>query len=224
MQALSNHHRSFAIDLWGFGDSSKVAGDYGLEAHVAMLSGFVDKLGIARPFTLVGHSLGAAVALRYASLAPASVGRIATIALPLTSDSVNGHLSAKSAANLLGHSRSKFGAYPEVTMGLDKADVKALQASVAQVDLLNLVDELNNVVCPILHIFGARDTLVKAPSEELNDTEGTGSEHHWVSLDESSHFPMLEQPAVFNRLLREFINSTDASDLSPKNYWQRRMR
>lgn len=224
MQALSNHHRSFAVDLWGFGDSSKVVGDYGLESHVAMLSGFVDKLGIARPLTLVGHSFGAAVALRYASLSPASMGRIATIALPLTSDYVNGQISAKSATSLIGHSRSKFGAYPELMMGLDKTDVDALRASVSQVDLLNLIDDLSNATCPMLHIFGARDTLVKPPSEELSDKLGINGDYNWVCLEESSHFPMLEQPAVFNRLLKEFINSADANDISPKEYWQRRVR
>ena len=75
MQALSNRHRSFAFDLWGYGDSSKDVGNYALQSYVGMLTSFADKLAIVRPFTIVGHSLGAALALHYAKLEPESVER-----------------------------------------------------------------------------------------------------------------------------------------------------
>ena len=224
MQALSNHHRSFAVDLWGFGDSSKTVGDYTLGSHVAMLSGFVDKMGIARPLTVVGHSLGAAVALNYAKFAPDSVDRIVAIALPLSGDHINGQLTGRSAAAILEHSMNKFDAYPEVIMGLEKADADALEASVSQIGRLSLADDLRDVECPVLLVFGARDSLVKQPTGELDELHQGRPDRHCVSIEDSSHFPMLEQPAVFNRLLKEFINHTERGSIAPKNYWQRRMR
>lgn len=224
MQALSNHHRSFAVDLWGFGDSSKTVGDYTLGSHVAMLSGFVDKMGIARPFTVVGHSLGAAVALSYAKLARGSVDRIVTVALPLSGAHINGQLTGKSAAALLDHSMNKFSAHPEVIMGLEKADADALDESVSQIGRLSPTDDLREVECPVLLVFGGRDSLVKQPTSELDELHQGGPDHHCVSLDDCGHFPMLEQPAVFNRLLREFMNHADKGSIAPKEYWQRRMR
>ncbi len=224
MQALASHHRSFAIDLWGFGDSSKNVGDYTIRSHVAMLDGFVNKMGIARPFTVVGHSLGAAVALRYARESSGYVDRIATIAMPLSQDHVDGYLAGKEATSIIDLTRSKFAAYPEVIMGLEKADLGALDQSTRQLPDLALGDDLRQVDCPTLLIFGAQDMLIRYPSEEVESSDPESADRQCILLEDCSHFPMLEQPAVFNRLLREFIDSKTPINLEPKDYWQRRTR
>jgi pimeloyl-ACP methyl ester carboxylesterase len=224
MQALSNRHRSFAIDLWGFGDSSKTVGDYSIESHVDMLAEFINKMGIARPMMLVGHSLGAIIALRYAREAPKSVDRIATVALPLSREHVNGQLNGKTASAVLDQTRNKFNAFPEVTMGLDKTSAEALEQSTGQISRVDPVDDLIHVECPVLLVFGARDTLVRQPSNELDEPKREGLVRHCVSLENCSHYPMLEQPAVFNRLLREFVDHASSGNLEPKDYWQRRTR
>ncbi|MGD8585797.1 MAG: alpha/beta hydrolase [Chloroflexota bacterium] len=224
MQALASHHRSFAVDLWGFGDSSKKVGDYTIGSHVAMLDGFVNKMGIARPFTLVGHSLGAAIALRYARTTSGYVDRIAAVAMPLSQDHVNGYLVGKEAERVIDQSRNKFANFPEVVMGLGKADLGALDQSTSQLPDLALGDDLRQVDCPTLLIFGARDALIKYPAEELDAGDQEPFDQHCILLEDCSHFPMLEQPAIFNRLIREFIDRESPAGLEPKNYWQRRTR
>jgi len=224
MQALAGHHRTFAVDLWGFGDSSKRVGDYTIESHVAMLNGFVDKLGIARPFALVGHSLGAAVALRYARESSGNVDRIAAVALPLSQEHVNGYLAGKTADSVIDQSKSKFADLPEVVMGLHKTDLGALAQSTGQLPVLAPADDLRQVDCPTLLIFGARDPLIKYPADRIDDGDSHSSDRQCILLEDCSHFPMLEQPAVFNRLIREFIDSDSPAGLEPKNYWQRRTR
>ena len=224
MQALSNHHRSFAFDLWGYGDSAKAVGRYSLKSYVRLLRSFADKLGIVRPFTIVGHSLGAAIALHYAELEPLSVERIALVSMPLSGNHINGQLTGSSASTVLSQAKKKFDAHPEVIMALEKTDAVALDESAIQFGRMNLADNLREVACPTLLIFGARDTLVKQP-EIVAAIDGPDvSNRHSVSLEGCSHFPMLEQPAVFNRLLREFMNHNGGTDLTPKNYWQRRTR
>ncbi|UCG24158.1 MAG: alpha/beta fold hydrolase [Chloroflexota bacterium] len=224
MQALSNHHRSFAFDLWGYGDSSKDIGNYTLESYVGMLSSFADKLGVVRPFNIVGHSLGAAIALRYAKLEPESVERMALVTMPLSGDHVNGQLTGSPPSTLLDQAKSKFGAFPEVLMALKKTNAAALDGSASQFRKVNLADQLQELTCPTLLIFGARDTIVKRPETIFAKNCPSGSRRYCVSLDGCSHFPMLEQPAVFNRLLKEFLNHNGEDDLAPKNYWQRRTR
>lgn len=224
MQALASRHRSFAVDLWGFGDSSKHVGDYTIDSHVAMLDGFVNKMGIARPFVLVGHSLGGAVALRYARGSSGYVDRIATVAMPLSHEHVNGYLAGKTAEAVIDQSRSKFADFPEVLMGLDKTNVDALDQSTSQLPSLAMGDDLQQIDCPILLIFGARDTLIKYPSRGSDDDERLSPGRQCILLEDCSHFPMLEQPAVFNRLIREYIDSPEPASLEPKNYWQRRTR
>jgi pimeloyl-ACP methyl ester carboxylesterase len=224
MQAMANQYRSFAVDLWGFGDSSKGVSDYSVASHAAMLDGFVNKMGIARPFMLVGHTLGAAVALRYANVSSKSVDRIAAIGLPLSQNYVNGYLVGKTAETVIEQSKSRFSAFPEVLMGLEKADINALEQSKGQVAQLALKDELNEVVCPLLLVFGGRDSLIKPPSSSMENGKDESLDHHIVLLEECGHFPMLDKPAVFNRLLREFLGSKVSSNLQPKDYWQRRTR
>jgi 3-oxoadipate enol-lactonase len=45
MQSLSTHYRTFALDLWGFGDSSKDPRAYNLDAYAKMLDEFVETAG-----------------------------------------------------------------------------------------------------------------------------------------------------------------------------------
>ncbi|MGD2077518.1 MAG: alpha/beta hydrolase [Chloroflexota bacterium] len=224
MQALANQYRSFAVDLWGFGDSSKDSGEYSLESYVALLDGFINKMGIAGPVVLVGHSLGAMVTLRYSRQSPEQVDRIATVAMPLSASHINGYLAGKSGESVIEQSKSSFSAFPEVVMGLEKVDVSAIEQFTAHTDSFVLADDLLKVTCPILLIFGARDTLIKHPSGEMEDGDAESSNRKCLLLDECSHFPMLEQPAVFNRLLREFIDNPVPLNLEPKSYWQRRTR
>ena len=61
---LAANHRVFALDLPPFGYSER-RGPYTLAQWVDTVHGFAQRLGIKRP-VLVGHSLGAAVAVGYA--------------------------------------------------------------------------------------------------------------------------------------------------------------
>jgi pimeloyl-ACP methyl ester carboxylesterase len=64
---LRRHRRAAALDLRGHGDSDPAVGsDYSIEGLAADIAAAADELGL-RHFVLVGHSLGAAVAIEYAS-------------------------------------------------------------------------------------------------------------------------------------------------------------
>src|SRR5262245_21060440 len=82
MQQLSLKYRTYALDLWGFGDSSKEMGRYGFSEQVKLLYDFMEKLGIAKA-ALVGHSLGAAICLHFASLHPDRAPRLMLVSTPL---------------------------------------------------------------------------------------------------------------------------------------------
>ena len=82
MQAISTKYRTYAIDLWGFGDSGKKPVNYTLEAQVDLITRFMDHLGVAK-LAFVGHGLGGAVALRFAAQHPEMVARLMTINAPL---------------------------------------------------------------------------------------------------------------------------------------------
>lgn len=82
MQQISVRYRTYALDLWGFGESAKEPRLYGFEAQVRLLAEFMERLGISKA-ALVGHGLGAAVATHYALRAPDRVPRLMAINPPL---------------------------------------------------------------------------------------------------------------------------------------------
>jgi 4,5:9,10-diseco-3-hydroxy-5,9,17-trioxoandrosta-1(10),2-diene-4-oate hydrolase len=78
IEALSPRATVLALDLPGFGRSAKPRASYRLPFFARVIGAFVDELGLG-PVSLVGHSLGGAVAVAYALAHPARVERIALI-------------------------------------------------------------------------------------------------------------------------------------------------
>ena len=81
---LAQHHRVFAVDLPPFGYSQR-RGPYTLARWTELVQGFAHRLRLEQP-VIVGHSLGAAVAVNIASEAPHAVAGIVLLdgdALPI---------------------------------------------------------------------------------------------------------------------------------------------
>ena len=77
--SLAARSTVYAIDLPGFGLSGKPPAGYSLAYFTRALHAFVDAVGV-RQVSLVGHSLGAAVAVTYALTHPSRVERLALLA------------------------------------------------------------------------------------------------------------------------------------------------
>ncbi|MEM6652795.1 MAG: alpha/beta hydrolase [Pseudomonadota bacterium] len=76
---LATGYRVIAFDLRGHGQSDWVSdGDYGVMDHVYDLASLIDQLDLTK-FTLIGHSLGGNIAIRYAGLFPNRVGRLVAL-------------------------------------------------------------------------------------------------------------------------------------------------
>lgn len=75
---LSPDYRLIAYDLRGRGDSDKPEQGYTLETHGRDLGGLLDHYGL-RKAVVMGHSLGAHIALRFAATAPARVSRLVLV-------------------------------------------------------------------------------------------------------------------------------------------------
>jgi cis-3-alkyl-4-acyloxetan-2-one decarboxylase len=77
-------HRCITIDLLGFGGSPIPEGaEYTLAEHVAAISRTIDSLKLRATFTLVGHSMGALIAARYAARTPRKVDKVVLVSPPI---------------------------------------------------------------------------------------------------------------------------------------------
>jgi pimeloyl-ACP methyl ester carboxylesterase len=82
MQQLSMKYRTYALDLWGFGDSGRDTKRYDFHSQVKLLDQFMNKLGITKA-ALIGHGLGASIIVRYALESPDRVPRLMAVSPPL---------------------------------------------------------------------------------------------------------------------------------------------
>lgn len=81
---LPTTYRCLLVDLLGFGRSPKPATSaYTVADHLASLDVTLGRVGLGeQPLTLIGHSLGAILAIAYAARFPARVERIVVMGLP----------------------------------------------------------------------------------------------------------------------------------------------
>ena len=81
---LSVGHTVIRVDLLGHGRSPKPrAAEYGYDDHINAVRHTLTQLNIKGSFSIVGHSMGALIALRYARLYPQDVSRIVLFTIVL---------------------------------------------------------------------------------------------------------------------------------------------
>lgn len=83
---LASTHRVIAIDLLGFGKSPKPRVDYTYNDHITAIHETIQRLGVTKPYVLIGHSMGALIALRYATLFADEIGSLQLFNPPIFSD------------------------------------------------------------------------------------------------------------------------------------------
>lgn len=224
MQTMSNRSRAFALDFWGFGDSNKVPDRYLFGSYVEQLTHFIEHLGIARPVTLVGHSLGAAVAIRYANLWPRRIKRLALVSPPLDGNGINHDLASMEPVDFVKRYLYKFLEAPELKHELQKSDSVAVNSVANQLIGYDFSTDVEKIDRPVLVIYGDRDQVIVQPIDGISSAMHNDRNHHQVTLELCDHFPMLEQPSKFNRLLLDFFRLEDTGEIAPRDQWKRRTR
>lgn len=224
MQAMSSQHRSFAFDLFGFGDSSKSPEFYSLDAYVDMVDKFIDQLGVARPVYIIGHSLGAAVGLRYTQKYPDNVEKLVSVALPVSGNYISDRMEGIDPETAVNRILGKSSTYPEIETEIKKVDQQAYDKLLKEISECNFAQALDDFSRPVLLMYGDQDPIIQPPDGEDDYLRESENNRYFVSL-ECNHFPMLQYKREFNRLLLEFILAgDDLTDLAPKEYWSRRTR
>jgi pimeloyl-ACP methyl ester carboxylesterase len=224
MEQLSARYRTYALDLWGFGDSDRLGGRYSIETYVQQLEAFLGNLGVSalRP-TLVGHALGGIVALELAAQAPEMVQRVVGVSVPLAGAAIHRPLASFSGnGDALARLVTRRAKFPEVETEVCKTDVSAIMGTMHSAIVSDLWRLLPDLGIPVLLVHGGADPLVGPPEQEwLQDCDNNVRA---MLLDSAQHFPMLQERSKFNRLLIDFLEADDLDSLELKEEWQRRLR
>jgi pimeloyl-ACP methyl ester carboxylesterase len=101
MPYLTPHFRTVALDIMGFGYSDRPQHrDYSLGAQARLLAGFLDALGVEKA-SVLGHSLGGAVAMHLALEFPERVDRLILASSASDSETRRGLRSSRLVRPLL---------------------------------------------------------------------------------------------------------------------------
>lgn len=205
--------RCVAPDLPGFGLSAKPARDYSLEAFARWTGAFLDRLNFPK-VTLVGHSMGGAIALLFARTHPERVAKLA-----LVNPVVRGADGVSRRCRMLmtpGLRRLLFGfrGSPGLRRWIAGDFTNARPMPQALVDDIlaptyrSLVDSYRSLAAidltgpmpdvPTLAIGTDLDQIVDPAQIDLLSCPK-------ARIAGCGHMPMVEKPAEFNRLLDGFL-------------------
>jgi cis-3-alkyl-4-acyloxetan-2-one decarboxylase len=98
---IQKGHRIIAIDLLGFGHSPMPKNTtYTYETHIKSIMDTLQHIGVEKPFNLIGHSMGALIALRLAARHAAQIEQLILIAMPLYTSSEQAHKALTKSSKL----------------------------------------------------------------------------------------------------------------------------
>lgn len=230
LETLAQRHRVLAVDLPGFGRSDKPNAPYTLEYMAAFVRDFLDAIAVPR-VTLVGHSFGGAVALRFALdfpkrleklglMEPAALARRASpLLLLMTLPGVGELLSLPSRAGtamlfrLATHNRGAVSdavvdeAYQLARLpGAQRCFLRTLRVAGHLFGQRReffgpILARLSEITVPTLVLWGRQDRIVP----DASMTTRAIPDVHIEVWDGCGHLPWIEHTQRFNALLLDFF-------------------
>jgi pimeloyl-ACP methyl ester carboxylesterase len=222
IEALGDDYRSYALDFWGFGESDKKREQFQVSDFVDLVNQFMDRLGIPSAM-LVGHSMGGTVSMAAAIEHPERVQKVAVVGSPVNGRSLTlllkpfvlplvARLIWSSPAlfrlgmrliyaPLITHEARAF--YEMTARNTSATTLESFFHSIASLHKTDLTPRLSSIRIPALGVYGARDVLVN-PNQHKVFSAGI-PQSQVMYMPGSGHFPMLDEPELFNQGLREFL-------------------
>jgi len=226
---LAHDFRVVSFDLPGFGRSSKANQAYTPENYAAFLRHLAVEQAWPKPFFLVGHSMGGAIALRYAARYPHDVAALVLVDvpgivhrlaysrflvnlgidfLPSLYRAQNDHLSnlAGSILSLVERARPA----PEVILTSARMRQNFLSGEPSKIAglalaLENFSADIAHVQTPTLVLWGGRDEL--APVRNGRVLSANLAQAQLEVFEASGHTPMDDVPESFTRRVAAFLHA-----------------
>jgi 4,5:9,10-diseco-3-hydroxy-5,9,17-trioxoandrosta-1(10),2-diene-4-oate hydrolase len=232
IETLAERHRVYAIDMVGFGYSDKPAAKYSFSYLAQFVNDFIDAQTIERA-TLIGHSLGGGVVLKFAIQFPNKVDRLVLVSsaglgkevhlafrlssLPLIGNWLT-RPSRKGTAQLLADCyfdqdlitdefiefKYQMGSLPGAQQSfLSTVRTSANFRGLRDHVINSIVDNLAAITAPKFIIWGQQDRILPVAHAQVAASKIPSARLH--IFDPCGHCPPEERPAEFNPLVSEFL-------------------
>jgi pimeloyl-ACP methyl ester carboxylesterase len=236
-RVLSREFRVVRFDLPGFGRSSKGNASYTPDNYASLVRYLAERRIRTEPFLLVGHSMGGAIALRYAARYPQSVSGLVLIDVPgiLHRSVYSQHLARQGLGskvpglsmapndplgNLLGNAFSSVERkqlMPELVLQFPQIRQKMLNGEPAKIAGLALALEdftrdITAVKNPTLVLWGERDTV--APLRTGRLLAAVLPQSQLTVFEGSGHVPMDDVAEQFNKTVLDFLRNPQVNHVN----------
>ncbi|MEM2333991.1 MAG: alpha/beta hydrolase, partial [Candidatus Caldarchaeum sp.] len=223
---LSSVFRVVAVDLPGFGMSSRLPSGFHLDTVSSHLFRFLETLDIDR-VSLIGHSMGGAIASHMAAQHPEKVSKLVLVSpsllgegsgkrpffVELARNKFVGKVLARVMLNRYFVRRALKNAYSNPGL-VDEEMVEGYFQSVVRsgpvlLDAFNIMREFNlsvmeKIECDVLFVLGEKDSWVPADGNRAI-AERIGAKH--VVIPDAGHSPHEEKHEQVNNIIITFLQS-----------------
>ena len=231
IDALAEHFHVFAMDLWGFGYSSREPMDYSYQLFAEQVLGFMDALAIERA-SIVGQSMGGGSAMLFCIQHRNRVDKLVLVDaagmpdnLPLTAKFLNiagigkflmglktNAIRKKNLGDFWIHRRKNLtDEYFEQATRFHKVEGtgQAMLSILRKKFFYTLCDEIPKLAAmdvPILLVWGAEDKSV--PLERGRELHNLLPTSRLEVFERAGHVPNYEEADRFNSLAVEVLKQT----------------
>ncbi|MEM6527373.1 MAG: alpha/beta hydrolase [Chloroflexota bacterium] len=223
IEVLGGEFRTYALDFFGFGESTDRAEDFTVNNFVLLVHQFMDRLGIVKA-PLVGHSMGGTVSLGTATRFPERVVKVVVIGSPIQGTSLNILLKAsgnQNFANLIwqfpnliklflrgyayfmandGRAMSAM-----ISDDISRVTVNSFFQSIRTLRETDVREDIVNLQMPVMGMYGKKDIIVSPNQAQLLSDCIPHAKIDWYT--DAGHFIMLDQPDRFHSSVIDFLNN-----------------
>jgi len=212
-KTLEDQFRVFAIDLPGFGWTPPPPAAWGTREYAAHVEAFMGSNAIQSP-NLLGHSFGGRIALALAAQSPHRVRRLVLVASAGIRANLRPRYYLKVGAVKLAKRVFSFPIWGRLGERIlstvhqrvgsrDYRNAGQMRRTLVRVVNEDLRDILSSIQAPTLIIWGDRDLEVSRSSMEIIAGGIRGSQLE--IMEGAGHFPFVDMPERFGKLVRDFL-------------------
>ncbi|GAB4207842.1 MAG: alpha/beta hydrolase [Roseiflexaceae bacterium] len=217
LRALAQHHRVYALDLIGFGES-RCGHPFVLSEAASIIAQWMDGIGLEQA-SVIGHSMGGLIAADLAADHPERIARLALV--DPAAHPFDLKLFGPPSMLLQAMRYLPLNFLALLISDAYKAGPSTLLSAIFDLFTTDIRHKLGAIRAPTMLVWGEHDVLV--PLSLGMKLREYLPHARFVVMKAAGHNPMMDRPEAFNRLMSDFLGDMQSQRTVELQQEQRRL-